>query len=102
MVRKRQQIVLIEGRFEFLDNQPSVVCPESKRYQRAGIAEDGVSDVGVELVQILVCQHRADAELAQLREHAGESERGERLEFVDVEEKGPALVLRKKGATEGR
>ena len=50
------------------------------------LAQNGVTHVGFELMQVLVRNREADSVLAQLREHACQGQGGEALELVDVDE----------------
>ena len=82
---------MIEVRLELAGNEGGIFGSKAKGNEGAGVAQDGMPNVGLQLMQVLVREHHADAELAELRKHVGDRQRREVLELVDVDEERPAL-----------
>ncbi|HHS94371.1 MAG TPA: hypothetical protein ENK63_03405 [Rhodobacterales bacterium] len=68
-----------------------IVRTDPEAYQRPDITKEGVEDLGLDLVEVLVCQREREAVFAHLGDHVGQGASCEGVELVDVEEKRAAV-----------
>jgi len=83
-----KQVDDIDLRLEFLDQQEGVFWAQPERDHGTGVSEDRVADIGLQLMHVLMGQHKSDTILSQLTHHVGEHERGEVMELVEIHEEG--------------
>src|SRR5215470_3163514 len=86
MVRELGQVFLVQRALEFVFEIWRILCAHTKRNDRSSVAQNRVTDLRFELMQILMSDREANPVLAQLRKHVDECKRREALEFVDVDE----------------
>ena len=102
MVRQPTQIASSEFRIKLLAKYFGVRRAEPETDDRAGIAQDGVPDLEIELAQVLMGQNHADPVFAQLREHIGQTQRRKRLKFIKIDVEITAVCLGHVGAAQAR
>ena len=71
-----------------LPDEARILRPESKGNERAGGPEHLITEVGLELIQILVHHDHSDAVLPELGEHI--RHRSETPELVEIAIEGPS------------
>ena len=102
IVRQGQHVGRIELRIELAGDERRIRCAEPEGDQGRGIAKNGVTDIRIQLMEILVCQGHAHFVFTQLGKHVGQRQRGERLELIDIKPMSPAVMLGNIGAAERR
>ena len=65
MVRELDQVFLVQRALEFVFEIWHILRAHAKRNDRSGIAQDRVTDLRVELVQVLMGDREADPILTQ-------------------------------------
>lgn len=77
---------------EFRSENLCVCDGDAHDHQRAGIAQDGGSDIGTELLGVLICQREMRRKFSGLGEERREGVGREALKLVDMnEERHPAF-----------
>ena len=102
MIGEVHQIEHVESRRKFAGEENRVMRPDAERNERPGIAENRMDDIRVELLEMLVCEHKPNPVFPELRNHAGDAQGREGLELVHIEEEGETLFFRYIGPAESR
>lgn len=97
VVGQVHQVRGLERRVELPLQDLGVLEPEAEGNDGAGVAEDGASDLGLELRGVLVGEDHPDAVFPQLGQHVRERECREGLELIEVEKEVPARGLGRVG-----
>lgn len=88
-------------RGELASKNLGVRRPDLEGYKRSAVADNGVSDRVVELVEVLVGKREREVVLADLRKRARKGARRKIMKFVDVKVEVHTLRDRPRGTPQG-
>src|SRR5215471_2759667 len=100
MICELGQVFLVQRALEFVFEIWRILCAHTKRNDRSSVAQNRVTDLRFELMEVLVGDREANPVLTQFRKHVDECERCEALELIDVDEEVPATCRGRVRATE--